>query len=103
MRNVRVRQGWSGEVAPNTWAKADIELEEDDLRRLLIAEGVLPSQYDLRLILPPIDAYRLLEIEAEILLSLKLITRYGMDGAAKLEQLRQAKAKIISQVKVSGQ
>jgi hypothetical protein len=37
---MRVKQGWSGEIAPNQWAKVDLELEEEDLRRLLAAAGL---------------------------------------------------------------
>ena len=93
-RDVRVHQGWSGEIAPNVWAKADVELEEDDLRRLA-AEVKIPLDDLPRL--PVTFVYRLLEVQAEILLISKLIARYGFDGHTKLAELRQYQTKIVSE------
>jgi hypothetical protein len=85
---VRVRQGWSGEVKPNVWAKFDVELEEEDLRRLLAASPLggngVPGELSTTL------AYRLLEVEAERLVTVKLVTRYGFDydaGTTKINEL----------------
>jgi hypothetical protein len=65
---VRVRVGWSGEI-DGKWQKADVELEEDDVTRLL-ADNELPEQ--LRTRLPVTVAYQLLANQAEMLLLNKL-------------------------------
>lgn len=81
---MRVRHGWSGEVESNRWAKFDIELEEDDLRRILVGNGIAPSTVDK---LSLVNAYRLLEIEAERLVLFKLIRRYGYSRDSASQQL----------------
>ncbi len=81
---MRVRQGWSGEVSSNRWAKFDVELEEDDLRRILTNDKLDPSTADK---LSTTQAYRLLEIEAERLVLLKLVRRYGYSSAEARQQL----------------
>lgn len=66
---MRVRLGWSGETSNNTWQKVDVELEEEDLIRLL-READLPDELNQRL--PAKVCYQLLQNEGEILLLLKL-------------------------------
>jgi len=85
---VLVRHGWSGEVQPNVWAKIDITLEEEDLRRIL---G--PGYRDLPGLTTAV-AYQLLELECERLVMAKLVTRHGynpVEGAAKIGELDQQK------------
>jgi hypothetical protein len=77
---VQVRHGWSGEVAPNRWAKFDITLEEEDLRRLV---GAGPGTLTLTTTL----AYQLLEAEAERLVFDKLIRRYGYDRGDGMQKI----------------
>lgn len=70
---MHVRQGWSGEVKPNQWAKFDVELDEGDLQRLLLMAGIdtlSPAA------LPVSLAFQLLEVEAEFLVIAKLVARY---------------------------
>jgi hypothetical protein len=92
---MRVRHGWSSEVAPNKWAKVDVELEEEDLRRLLHA-AALTSQLD---IIPVHLAFSLLAVEAEALLTTKLITSYGMKDDGRLAQLSGIKAEVYARVR----
>lgn len=100
---VRVRAGWSGQTGtnPDTWGKADVELEEDDLRRLV--SGICgPRDVDIVCkIIPTALAYQLLEVEAEILIYTKLMIRHGYpadQGRAKLDELRQQKAALSDKV-----
>lgn len=96
---VRVRQGWSGEVAPNRWAKFDIELEEDDLRRILsMAQLPFSSARSVDL------AFQLLEVEAERLVYAKLVNRYGYptdEGRDKINALNATKAKLLERIRAS--
>lgn len=97
---MRVRQGWSGQVStnPDRWAKFDVELEECDLFRLLA--GVVNGA-DVHTTIPVTTAFQLLELEAEILVYVKLITRYGYpatDGKAKLDELRRQKATVLDKI-----
>jgi hypothetical protein len=90
---VRVRHGWSGEVGPNQWAKLDVELEEDDLRRILVPQGIEPANVSVGV------AYLLLDIEAELSLTHKLVNKYGMKADARLAELREARNKLIMGLK----
>lgn len=99
---MRIRQGWSGQVSstPDRWAKFDIELEEDDLRRLLAALPGYPAAT--MCILPTGVVFHLLEIEAEILVYTKLMLSYGYPAAeaqAKLTELRGRKAATLDKIR----
>ncbi len=90
---MQIEHGWSGEVQPNTWAKFKVTLEEEDLRRL-----VGP---DIRDELSTGEAYQLMELEAERLVLVKLIARYGFDpqeGKQKLTTLAGQLADLIRKV-----
>ncbi len=92
---MQLRQGWSGEVAPGRWAKFDITLDEEDLRRLL---G--PGYKDLKMLTPAV-AYTILELEAERLVIAKLVNRYGMDrdeGAQTIATLEAQRHQVCAQV-----
>jgi hypothetical protein len=80
-------------VASNRWAKYDVELEEDDLRRILLGAKVEPS------VVPVEAAYWLLDIEAELSLTRKLISRHGYQADARIEELRELKKKILTELK----
>lgn len=69
-QRVRVRVGWSGETTSNIWQKVDVELEEEDLRRV-INTAKLPE--DLLSRLPAKICYQLLQNEAETMLLTKLL------------------------------
>lgn len=85
---MRVRQGWSGEVEPNRWAKFDLELEEDDLRRVL-------QQHDLVGVDPPLaTCFQILELEAERLVMVKLMTRYGYPEVAGRDRLNKINSQL---------
>lgn len=66
---MRVRVGWSGETADKVWQKTDVELEEQDLQRV-IREADLPE--DLAERLPAKVCFQLLQNEAEMMLLSKL-------------------------------
>lgn len=92
---MRVRTGWSGETQSNVWQKVAIELEEDDLARMLMEHG-LPSFLHERL--PALVAYELLQSQADILLLRKLITLgYPQDKAlTRVNELSQMIAAIMA-------
>lgn len=97
---MKVRQGWSGEIEPNRWGKFDLELEEEDLRRLL-ADAHLPADTPVPLAL----AFQLLENEAEFLVLAKLVTRYGYPnetGRERMAQLTTAKGKLLDKLRGAG-
>ena len=92
---MKVSQGWSGETAHNRWAKINVELDEGDLTRLLLSvhlTDVDPARI-------PVDvAFHLLEVEAEYLITSKLINQYGYPadaGEQRLAVLRQSKDDIL--------
>lgn len=86
---MRVRHGWSGETSSNRWAKFDLELEEEDLRRLLTSKDLPASTVDT---LSLNQAFRLLEIEAERLVLVKLAARFGYDPAEARSQIKELAA-----------
>lgn len=61
--------GWSGETESNNWRKFDVELEQEDLTRIL-RENDLPDGIDERL--PTKLCFQLLQNEAECLLLEKM-------------------------------
>ncbi len=92
---VRVSQGWSGEVSSTQWAKFKVELDEEDLRRLLAVAGVNPQHVSVP------QAFALLEIEAERLVLTKLMSRYGYPadaGQVRLSSLAQQKTLLLSRL-----
>lgn len=68
---MRVRMGWSGETQTNVWQKVNVELEQEDLLRLLV-EYQIPDELVTRL--PTKLLFQLLQNEAECLLLNKLRT-----------------------------
>lgn len=98
VNSVRVRMGWSGETQPNTWQKIDIELEEEDLQRLM-RENDLPD--DLQYRLPTKVCYQLLQNEAEVMLLNKMkFYGYPLDKAtARTAVLIGSSNEIITAVK----
>lgn len=90
--------GWSGETEPNTWQKVDIELEEEDLNRLM-QQNDLPAGLHGRL--PTKVCYQLLQNEAEMMLLTKLRTvGYPQDKAsARLAVLIGGNNAIIESIK----
>jgi hypothetical protein len=95
---MRVRMGWSGETEPNTWQKVDIELEEQDLLRMM-QQNDLPAGIQDRL--PTKVCYRLLQNEAEMMLLDKLQTvGYPPDKAApRLAALITMNNQIVDSIK----
>lgn len=93
-----MRVGWSGETSTNIWQKADIELEEDDLSRLL-READLPEGLAVRL--PAKVCYQLMQNEAEIMLMTKLMNLGYPDVQAneRIAQLLRANEAIITAIK----
>jgi hypothetical protein len=98
---VQIRQGWSGQVAtnPDRWAKFDVSLDETDLTRLLLAAQIPVERLSA---VPPRLVFQLLEIEAEILVYAKLVTRYGCPPQnAKTADQEGAKAMILDQIRTA--
>lgn len=95
---MRVRLGWSGETESNTWHKVDIELEEEDLTRLL-RENQLPEELSARL--PTKVCFQLMQNDAEVLLLAKLRNLgYPHDKAnARIATLIDGSNEIIAAVK----
>jgi hypothetical protein len=64
--------GWSGETSSNVWRKASIELDSDDLARLL-------REYDLDAVnaYDTHELYELLDLECERLLTVKVAQLVG--------------------------
>lgn len=95
---MHVRMGWSGETEPNIWQKVDIELEEEDLYRLM-RQSDLPAGIHERL--PTKICYQLLQNEAEMMLLSKLQTvGYPPDKAAhRLADLIAMNNQIIDSIK----
>ena len=88
-----VRQGWTGEVRPGTWHKYDVSVDESDLVRLLIDNGLPGDTY-----VPFNTAYTLLEGQAERLMLIKLVTRqdYPRDEAVtKINTLNETKTTLL--------
>ncbi len=92
---MQVRIGWSGEVEPNRWAKVDVTLEELDLRRVLREHEVYAE--------PTVTlAYQLMSAEGEILLTSKLVQRFGMsvgEGKDRIEKLRTTRDTILGRIR----
>lgn len=96
---MRVRLGWSGEIEPNVWSKADVELEEEDLQRMFYAAD-LPVDHHWNV--PTKICFHLLKNEAEALLLARLITQgYPQDKAeARIATLEQQNAVLLNAVRV---
>ncbi len=100
---MKVRQGWSGEVEPNRWAKFDIEVDEIDLIRILVEAGI---PVEVGVDLPTATVFQILENEAERLVLVKLITRYNYpqaEGAAKVQKLAATRHQLLEAVSHSSQ
>jgi hypothetical protein len=62
---MKILRGWSQEVSNNTWAKVDIQVDEEDLLRIFVNNDIDPKYVAS---VPTKDAFALLESEAERLL-----------------------------------
>ncbi len=95
---MRVKQGWSGEIEPNKWAKVDVEVDEQDLGRMLREAGIeVPLDR-----VPLLTAYSLLEAEAERLVLLKLMIRLGYpqeQGSKELAAFEQSKINMLDNLR----
>ncbi len=95
--SVQVQHGWSGEIG-GRWAKFRVTLDEDDLRRLIAGAGFTDPD-TVRRGLSTGVAFQLLELEAEKLILVKLILRYGYDstnGRHQINQLDTKKANLLA-------
>lgn len=93
---MRVMRGWSGEVAPNKWAKNDTEADETDLQRLADE-----YEFDIKN-LTVRDAYLLLSIQTEIFILSDMYSRGAAekdDIANQVVVLQGRKTDIINRVK----
>ncbi len=96
---MEIRHGWSGETQPGRWAKFAVTLQEEDLRRMLGA-----GHESLRN-LSTGRAFQLLELEAERLILVKLVTRYGYDpadGKTSIDDLETRKRALILEIRSAG-
>lgn len=95
---MQVRLGWSGEIEPNVWRKADVTMDDFDLDRLLTQAG-LPS-FDTGALSTKV-CFQLLQAEAELLLMGKLMN-LGYPKAkasAKILQLEAENTHILKAIK----
>jgi hypothetical protein len=95
---MKVKQGWSGEVESNKWAKVGVELDEDDLGRLLRQHGITTNPSDVPLMM----AFSILELMTERLVLLKLMVRHGYpqdQGVKELEESDLALKSLMDQVR----
>ncbi len=95
---MRVKQGWSGEIEPNKWAKVSVEVDEQDLARML-READIDVTLDR---VPLLTAYSLLEAEAERLVLLKLMIRLGYpqeQGSKELAAFEQSKINMLDNLR----
>lgn len=72
---MKIRSGWNSE--PYGRRKFDIEVEEDDLRRILQANGIPLERADTMSVR---DAYAILYCEAEVLSRAALARHYRSEG-----------------------
>lgn len=95
---MRVRMGWSGETETGQWQKADVELDEDDVTRLLL-EHELPT--DIRTRLPAKLVFQLLQNAAEALLLTRLVAVGYPTGkaAARIAVVNQESTNIADAVR----
>lgn len=97
---MHVKQGWSGEVETNKWAKISVDLDDGDLARLL-----REAQLDVDpAMLPVVTAYGLLEAEAERLVLMKLMVRHNYpreQGLPELAELEQTKNSLFDLIRSS--
>ncbi len=68
---MHIRMGWSGETSANIWQRVDVQLDQEDLIRIL-RENDLPTELAERL--PTRVLFQLVQNEAEFLLLSKLKT-----------------------------
>lgn len=93
---MRVSIGWTGEI-DGAWHKAKVQLEEEDLRRLMSEHG-MPDGFERILSTRICD--ELLQNEAEVLL-LQRLARFGHESSAKRDLLTDKNRRIIAAVKAA--
>lgn len=93
---MQIKSGWSGELSSGRWAKVDIDLDETDVRRLLVEHDIdiepdrIPSRY----------IYTLLTCEAEFLMQVTLSTRHGQaSDTERLTKLRAELRTVVDRIK----
>lgn len=72
---MKISKGFSEEVGSNSWAKADVELDEGDLERMLVDNGLSLSAD-----LTHSQVYGILSLEAERLLTAEYLTALKIRG-----------------------
>lgn len=94
---MRIHSGWSAELDNSLWRKADVDVDEDDLRRLADEHAFDISKLTTQ------QTFRLLEALANILLLSHVISRYANQDYL-LQELGTYKASLdatVSDVKQS--
>jgi len=89
---LRIVRGGSAETASGKWVKFDVELDESDIQRILIANDIAGHVLSVR------DAFQLLEAEAEFLVVAKM-TQLGAVGDISFEDARGRANKILNKIK----
>lgn len=75
---MRISKGFSEELGHSQWAKADVELDESDLQRLLEEKGIVRD-------LTHSQTYGILSLEAERLLTAEYLTALKIRGLEQPE------------------
>jgi hypothetical protein len=87
--------GWTGEVSSSIFVKLNIILDNDDLARLVLER--LPDIDSTSLSVT--DAWRLMEVQAELLLTIARTGRCGTDERDRIVSLTADRAKILDTIK----
>lgn len=87
--------GWTGEINSSTFVKLNIILDNDDLSRLV--QERLPG-FDSQA-LSVTEAWRLLEVQAELLLTIARTGRCGTDERDRITSLTADRARILETIK----
>jgi hypothetical protein len=88
-----VMKGFSIEVGHNDWAKNDVTLDKDDLRDLLLENGKSVEKLTTR------QAYAILSVEVERLVTVEYVLAYKHRGHEVPEGLTKRLEDLTAQVK----
>lgn len=94
---MKVTLGYSQEHRDGKWSKMDITLEEEDIRRLLVENGMEPDAT-----IKASDAFKLLNSEAMIYITAKTLSVGLIDkeqASAEIKQHENFKSALLAKIK----
>lgn len=89
---MKIRRGWSGETSVNEWSKLDVELETEDIEKILNENEISYKDISIR------DLFLLVGVETEILVMADAAS-HGAKVVEKLAGLKDRKSDTISRIK----